>query len=342
MKTPAALETYRPLVAAGLRRFIKRHQASGPAWEKDVMERLSGFVTSGKLMRGCLVCYSYKLCGGSDLPEAVINAAVAIELMHCGLLVHDDIMDQDDVRRGQPALHRQYAGLTGLRHSAADRLGENLAICAGDIALVLAFELLDTELAGLFARELAKVCAGQMSDTYAGSLPKLPAKRVIYEIMRDKTATYSIALPLVAGAALAGQSAATRQRLYDLGLATGTIFQIRDDELGVFGQAADMGKPVGSDIREGKKTLLYYYLWRASIADERRQLAAIFGNPEASPADIDYVRQAMQKHKVPVRIREDVDRLRQLAHGHIGKLDFDREIKAGLKQMVKFCAARKT
>jgi len=214
------------------------------------------------------------------------------------------------------------------------------------MVLFLAFEILaateDKNLVELFAHELGTVCAGQMQDVYLGASPESPSKRAIYEIMRAKTATYSVALPLVAGAILAGQGAAIRRRLYDIGLAAGVIFQIRDDELGVFGQTASIGKPIGSDIREGKKTLLYYYLWQAAGATERERLATIFGNPQAAPADIDYVRQAMRGYKIPARLREDITKLERAAFGGIDKLKLDQTAKAELRHMVKFCAARKS
>jgi len=361
MKNIDAVTAYRPLVLAGLDAFIKRHQklsGGGLVWSADIIERLRDFATAGKLLRGSLICYSYAACSGLEtgrppkqLPDAVLNTAAAIELVHAGLLIHDDIIDQDGLRRGRPSIHKQYGDLAAARGLPdAARLGEGLALCAGDMVLFLGFELLATaksETAGslalsqLFVRELTTVCAGQMQDIYLGALPTPPPKRDIYAVMRAKTATYSLALPLEAGAILAGRPAATRRRLHDVGMAAGTLFQIRDDELGSLGRAGDIGKPVGSDIREGKKTLLYYYLWQVAGAAERQRLAAIFGNPDAGAADIKYVQQAMRRHKVPARLKQDVAQLEQTAFRHIERLDLDQTAKNNLRQLVGFCAARK-
>ena len=362
MKNIDAVTAYRPLVLASLDAFIARHQklsGGGLAWSGDAIERLRGFATSGKLLRGSLICYSYAICSGvgagdspaEQLPAAVLNTAAAIELIHAGLLIHDDIIDQDELRRGQSAIHKQYGQLAARQHLAeASRLGEGLALCAGDMILFLGFELLamaksetlsSLALSQLFVRELTTVCAGQMQDIYLGALPKPPAKRDIYAVMRAKTATYSLALPLEAGAILAGKPSTLRKQLRAVGMAAGIMFQIRDDELGSLGRTDDIGKPVGSDIREGKKTLLYYYLWQAADAAERKRLAAIFGNPNASSADISYVQQALRHHDTSARLGEDIKQLEQTAFGHIDRLKLGPAAKAELRQLVRFCAARK-
>ncbi len=358
MKNIDPVTAYRPAVLAELEAFIARHRklsGGGLAWSADFIDRLRDFAVAGKLLRGSLICYSYTICSGNqpgqELPPAVLNAAAAIELVHAGLLIHDDIIDQDELRRGRPSIHAQYGKLAA-RQGLADpaRLGEGLALCAGDMVLFLGFELLASaksqttgslQLSRLFIRELTTVCAGQMQDIYLGSLPVPPPKRDIYAVMRAKTATYSLALPLEAGAILAGQPAATRRRLHDIGMAAGTLFQIRDDELGSLGLAGDIGKPVGSDIREGKKTLLYYYLWQAAGAAERRRLLAVFGNPAAGADDISYVQQAMRRGRLQDRLKQDVSKLEQTAFRHIDRLDLDRGAKQELRQLVRFCGARK-
>lgn len=358
MKSPDAITAYRPLVLAGIESFIKRRHKQLPGgldWQADILERLHNFTGAGKLLRGSLVCYSYAICHESQpaatLPGVVLNTAVAIELIHATLLIHDDVIDRDDLRRGQPAIHRQYSDLAAARHlPEAPRLGENLALCAGDMILFMAFELLASAqaesggspvLSELFVRELTTVCAGQMQDIYLGALAKPPAKRDIYAVMRAKTAAYSVALPLAAGAILAGRPIAARKQLYAVGLAAGTMFQIRDDELGALGRSANIGKPVGSDIREGKKTLLYYYLWQAAGSGERRKLTNIFGNPEAAPHDIAYVQQALRRYHVPARLQADIEQLERTAARHIDQLKLGQPAKAELLRLARFCAARK-
>jgi len=341
---------YRPAVARTLKAYLRQQATQpGPSWQQDTAGRLLSSAAEGKLLRGSLVCHAYNVCSGQKPSEAVLNTAAALELAHASLLIHDDVIDRDETRRHQPALHRQYRDLFKTSAEAV-HLGYGLAICAGDMALFMAFELLGrvptpstaSSLSVLMARELAVTCAGQMQDIYLTAQPAVPPKREIYAMMRAKTAGYSVALPLVAGARLAGSSMAIEQRLQAIGMAAGTLFQIRDDELGAIGLSKQIGKPVGADIREGKKTLLYYYLWRASSPTERRQLTAIFGNAEASVADIALVQQAMRRHRVVQRLQTDINRLRQSADRHIKQLDLPLTARQELQQLVDFCASRQS
>ena len=345
--------SYQPQVRTALKAFIKDRQRSpdnGLAWSQDVNKRLQAFTTTGKLLRGCLVCYSYGLQGETVPTSAVLNTAIALELMHSALVIHDDIIDRDDTRRGRPAIHKQYSQLAHRQHQTdPQRFGDTMALCAGDMTLFMAFGLLGANAAdrptnaalnGLFSRALTAVCAGQMEDIYQGVSATRPSKETIYSIMRCKTAAYSVALPLAAGAVLAGQPARVQKQLYELGLAAGIIFQIRDDELGMFGQADELGKPVGSDIREGKKTLLYYYLWQAATAREKRHLKTVFGNAGASQGDIAAVQKILRRYGIPARLKQDVNRLERTAHRLINELPFSQKDRDKLRRMVAFCAAR--
>jgi geranylgeranyl diphosphate synthase, type I len=348
-----AVLSYRPQVEAALSAFITgRRQApsGGLAWNRDVAERLRTYATTGKLLRGCLVCYSYGLENEAAPTAAVLNTAVALELIHSSLLVHDDIIDRDDTRRGRPALHTQYSHLSeGQFQTDRQHFGNSMALCAGDMALFWAFGLLNaapddvptsTALGGLFSRVLAAVCAGQMEDIYQGASSGRPSKQTIYSLMRCKTAAYSVALPLAAGAVLDGRPVNVQEQLYELGLAAGIIFQIRDDELGMFGQPRILGKPVGSDIREGKKTLLYYYLWRSASPNEKRYLKTVFGNAKASQADIITVQKALRRYGVRDRLKQDTDRLEQSARRLINRLPLSQTGRDKLRQVVAFCADR--
>jgi geranylgeranyl diphosphate synthase, type I len=346
---------YRPQVKAGLATALKAMQSStgvSLAWPNDVAERLQTFGTSGKLLRGCLVCYSYQLVSGSAPTSAVINTAVAVELLHSALLIHDDIIDRDDLRRGRTAVHQQYSQLAN-RHGLieAERFGTNMALCASDMILFLALGQLqaqsvnssiNTALSRLFSQTFMTVCAGQMEDIYWGLSAKFPAKRTIYNIMRAKTAAYTVALPLAAGAVLAEQSVEVQQHLYEIGLAGGIIFQIRDDELGAFGQTRQLGKPIGSDIREGKKTLLHYYLWRAATVSEKRFLRATYGAPDASSTDIAKVLELLQNYSIPAYLQQNIDQLTRTADKHIDQLKIDDKARQTLRSLVKLCAQRQT
>ncbi len=331
-------------LSAFVQKFLDKSGASSnriAKWDADVRQRLSRSATSGKLLRGCLVCYSYALCShDKNLPTRVLKTAAALELSHTALLIHDDIIDEAKTRRGQASLSEQYGRLTG-----APASGPNLALCAGDISLLLAFELMSgleksPKLFELFSRELTAVCTGQMQDIYEGLRPMPPSKQTVYRLMHAKTAGYSIGLPLQLGAVLAGASSGVQNSLYKLGLIAGTIFQIRDDELGVISQQPPIGKPVGDDIRQAKKTLLYFYLDRYSTPADRQRWQTIFDNRHASPADIDYVQRRLRHYKVAAKVQRDIRQLQQQAYRLIKQPDINPTARNGLIKIVEFCSRR--
>ena len=341
---------YRPLIHSAIDTFLEEKEKTispGIAWGEDFVQRLRPFATAGKLLRGSLLCYSYTLFSGQEPSPAIIKAAVALELVHAGLLIHDDIMDQDTTRRGLTAIHYQYQLLASKKNLGdAKHFAESLAICGGDSAVFFAYELLAqtgpqaAAVTSLFSKTLATVCMGQMQDMYLEASPDMPTKKEIYAVMEAKTASYSLALPLVMGAILAEQNVITQRILHNLGMAAGTIFQIRDDELGALGNATKLGKPVGSDIVEGKKTLLYFYLFKSTKATERKRLKSIFGNQAASAQDIMYVQKLIKAYAIPNLLNQKVRRLEGQAFIAIDKLSITAAEAQNLRDLVKFCAAR--
>ncbi|HEX5744265.1 MAG TPA: polyprenyl synthetase family protein [Candidatus Saccharimonadales bacterium] len=343
---------YGPLLDKELRACIKGRKGKvdpSMPWGDDLLERLESFAGGGKLLRGSVLCWTYQAFSGRKPDEAVIDAAVALELTHSALLIHDDIMDDDDMRRGRPSMHEQYR-LAAEREDLPDsvRFGANMALAGGDAAFFMAFGLLgkaraaraDHRFYDLFADQMLLTCAGQMQDVYLDAKASMPAKRAIHELMRTKTASYTLALPLTMGAAMADQPSGVLRRLQAIGITGGTIFQIRDDELGVLGDSEKTGKPVGADIKEGKKTLFYYYLHEACSAAERRRLKGIFGNRAATGEDIRLVRDLAVRHKVPGALEEEIDRLNRKAVAGIDDLPLSAARKAVLKSLINFCARR--
>ena len=289
---------------------------------RELGERLQRFAAQGKMLRGGLVCLASGLldCGTPPAEPAVLAVAAAMELFQSGLLVHDDIMDRDATRRGQPTIHRQYAGeaeLRGVRD--AEHLGQSLGICAGDAAFFLGFEVLASPpvpestrsgLLGLCARELSWVAAAQMQDVSWGAQPAFggvdpdPAAEAILRLYTYKTARYTFSMPLAAGAMLAGCGTEALSALERLGECLGILFQLRDDLLDLFGDEKELGKPVGSDVREGKKTLLHARLLARAPEAVAARLGAIFGNPAAGGRELAFVRQQCEGLGVLAEVRE--------------------------------------
>jgi geranylgeranyl diphosphate synthase type I len=328
-----------------LRAFLRakrRDVARLRPWGGDVLDRLGAFTRRGKMIRGVLVALGSEMAG-RRAGAAAVRAGTALELIQSGLLIHDDIMDRDPRRRGGPSVHEQYARLApGPGGAAAAHYGTSLAICAGEIAIFLAFEavagLPGRPRAGeavqkLFAAEFGVVGFGQMLDVEAGAAPGPLSERRILEIYRSKTARYSFYLPLAAGWSLAGGRPTVGPALERLGEDLGLVFQIKDDELGLFGSAAATGKPVGSDIREGKKTLYASGLLGRAAGTDAARLAGVFGNPAATEADIEFVRDLAERSGVRESVRRTMLRLARRAAGEIEGLpvrDAHREILRGL------------
>lgn len=283
----------------------------------SVVDRIIEFSTSGKMIRGSLVFLGHQLFS-RESDYGITEAGCAMELFQSGLLIHDDIMDRDSTRRGMPTLHTRYAEECGnLGSRQPERAGEALGICAGDICFFLGHEALSRAAAALArinsgeshdilgtycSRELAKVGLAQMKDVEWGLTTQTPSKSDVMRMYLHKTARYTFSMPLAVGAILAKRHEAIKA-LEVLGELIGVVFQIRDDELGVFGSETELGKPIGSDIREGKKTLYYIELLDRTPPGDREILSNIFGNPSCSASDIQYIRSQI----LSLGIKSDID-----------------------------------
>ena len=224
-------------------------------------------------------------------PTTVLTAAAALEVFHAAALVHDDVIDNSDTRRGRPAAHRALEASHRARAWAGDAaaFGRSGAVLLGDLLVAWSDDLLEEGLAtasvdraaaarteyGIMRRE---VTIGQFLDiaeesAYVSEPDEMHAERAL-RVASLKSARYSIQQPLAIGAALAGADAAQQAALAAFGHPVGMAFQLRDDVLGVFGDEAATGKPSGDDLREGKRTVLVAYAREASrspgAADRRR------------------------------------------------------------------------
>lgn len=215
----------------------------------DVIDRLMPFVTSGKTTRGSLMVYIFALFQ-KELSTDIYKAAAALELFHSGFLIHDDIMDRDDLRRGAPSIWEQYHKKSHDLHT-----GISQAINAGDLCFFLAQELLaDAAVHPMVAKELQQVVIAQMQDVESGGKHHL-SKDEVLSLYRYKTGRYTFSLSMALGATLAHATADQISLFERLGESMGLLFQIRDDELSVEGDSAVTGKPVGSDEKNAKQTL---------------------------------------------------------------------------------------
>jgi len=243
----------------------------------------------GKRMRPVLLAAAYEGCGGPGSVEAVLAACVALELLQTYLLVHDDWMDGDEVRRGGPSVPAMMRARFDGRHADA------ASVLAGDLAAAWARQaLLDLDLPPsrvlMAARELGRVeeevVQGQLLDV-GDAAAELAGVEAVHAL---KTASYTARGPVLMGARLAGADEAQVSGLAAFAVPLGVAFQLRDDVLGTFGDAGAMGKPSGSDLRAGKRTSLVVEAMRDTAA--RRLLDRVLGHRDA---DADEVRAAIHR-----------------------------------------------
>lgn len=333
--------------AAYLGRFLAVKESEltpiGPraaALVRDIHE----FCTRGKMIRAAMTLLGWEAAGGKP-GDAVVPVAAAMEMVHAGLLIHDDVMDRDDFRRGKPAFHRRYADALKTDTKEPRHTGEALAICAGDVAFFLASEAAVTAaipephgaaMRQTFFRECVLVGVGQMDDVYLGARLAPVSVADILPVYRYKTARYTFSMPLILGASAAGGDAKIRDGLDAIGEKIGTLFQIKDDELGLFGEEADIGKPTGSDIREGKKTILFSLLVDMAQGTDKERLVRTLGNPAIGPDDIAFVRELAEKSGALGQVRRQAAAIDAEARERIAALPVGGEVKRLLNELIDY------
>jgi geranylgeranyl diphosphate synthase type I len=266
-----------------------------------LVAEMEDFAGSGKMLRGALAFVGSRLFGGAEkeAETETISLAAGLELLQAGLLVHDDIMDHDERRRGKPTCHLRIKSKIleknpNFGETPALEMAEAQGICVGDLFFFIAWQeitKLEARVPALVAKEHAMVTLAQMRDVAMGYDEQFPTIAEVIEVYRHKTARYTVVLPLVAGAALSRTAVGELQRLLEaFGEALGIVFQLQDDRLGLFGNEQCIGKAVGSDIKEGKKTPYILALQNRMSHEERTRFYSIYKSPDIDADDIEWLR----------------------------------------------------
>ncbi|WP_270889132.1 polyprenyl synthetase family protein [Pedococcus sp. 5OH_020] len=324
-----------PLDAAQLRERVQRcvddvlaHQSRvlaevGP----DTLELLGAvarLLSGGKRLRAAFLYWGYRAAGQPD-SDAVVRVATAMEFFQAAALIHDDVMDDSDTRRGMPATHRSLAARHQEQAWAGDagRFGVAGAILAGNLCLNWTEELYATS--GLEASHLARgrsvfdvmrtqLMGGQFLDVVESARPWTAistterierAERVI----RFKSAKYTVEHPLLIGAVAGGADEQDVAALSRFGLGLGQAFQLRDDLLGVFGDPVATGKPAGDDLREGKRTVLVAHALAGADAEGRAVLEGRLGDPGLDEAAVERLRDVISASGAVDAVEADISRL---------------------------------
>jgi geranylgeranyl diphosphate synthase type I len=289
---------------------------------------------------------------GFGLSSPTVAAASALEMFHAAALVHDDIIDNSDTRRGGPSAHRLFESLHAASGWAgnAPAYGRSAAILLGDLMLGWSDELLDEGLEGItdrpsarrareeFNRMRTEVTAGQYLDILEErawlTQPEAELLGRAQTVIVFKSAKYSVQAPLVIGAALAGATPTQLGALRSFGLPLGIAYQLRDDLLGVFGDASVTGKPSGDDIKEGKRTVLVA-LARENLAPSTRKLLdARLGDPNLDEDQIAELQEAIRDSGAVDRVEEMISARAREAVDAITDAPVSGHAKTGLLELV--------
>lgn len=295
----------------------------GPDVE-PMLEFSRSFLSGGKRFRALFAYWGFRAIAdlhAADAPldsepddrlDAIVGVAAALEIFHAAALVHDDIIDNSDTRRGKPAAHRRFADLHRTAHyvGEAERFGRSAAILFGDLLLSWSDELFAESIDRLANRDAAQqariefnlmrseVTVGQYLDVLeesAWSSVDEAEQRVRAErVALYKSAKYSIEAPLLIGAAIAGATAVQLRALSHVGRPLGMAFQLRDDLLGVFGDPAVTGKPAGDDLVEGKRTVLIAMARARVPMGARRVLDELLGDRALTPEQVAMLQQTIR------------------------------------------------
>jgi geranylgeranyl diphosphate synthase type I len=242
-------------------------------------------------------------------PEArlsdVVAACAGLEVLQSYLLVHDDWMDGDLERRGGPAVHVMLR-----RQVGQDHLGDALAILAGDLGNAYAWDLvIESAARAPSAAAVLSVFSRMQRDVVAGQALDLRASTDVTRMQQLKTGSYTVDGPLALGATLAGASPAQLDGLARFGVPIGEAFQVRDDLLGTFGDTAVTGKPVGNDLRAGKRTAIVREAETTVAEADRAALTRVLGRADASETDIQAAMQMLERTGVRGRVETRLEAL---------------------------------
>lgn len=372
-ESPAArfaerMQAFRDRADRALRAFLigKRQAAEGSLEEltESVAVLIGG---GGKRLRPLLVYESHRALGGQTGDDAVLPVALSTEMLHAYLLIHDDIMDHAEMRRGMPSSHVQFRDrhfASGWPGDAAD-YGRSVAILVGDLAHCWSVELYQqgrrqaaeqatdpssagspdlAALDGVFCAMCEEVIGGQyleMRMPFKAHRDR-PGEAELVTALRLKSGRYSVERPLELGAILAGAGDDERKALRRFGQGAGEAFQLQDDVLGTFGDEVEVGKSVASDLREGKHTLLVRYALEGATASDGDRLRALLGRADLESAEVAEARAILRRSGGLARIRERIDSSLADARNALDELPLTGEGRSFFEGMLQYLRERKT
>ncbi len=282
---------------------VEEKKFQDQALSQEAFTKIREFVVSGKTVRGglfLLAAESFNQNKYQKYKTDLLWLAAALELIHSALLIHDDIIDQDQKRRGLDSIWHQYEKIAlKEQYSNPTNFGKSLAICLGSVGLYLANlaiekvsllpHLTQQQIRQLINQEIIKTYFAEMLDSKITSQNEVPSLDEVLEMYLFKTARYTFVLPLQLAGLAIGTDASQIEQLIKVGEKLGLIFQIKDDQIGIFSPEEVSGKSQASDIREGKKTIFYLNLIKQANSKDKKIIQDKYGQKQLSKQEIEQI-----------------------------------------------------
>lgn len=320
----------------------------------ELLTQMRDFIArGGKRLRPYLAYLAYRGYGGRD-EDSILHVAAALELYHNAWLIHDDIIDRDTIRYGGPNIAGMYVDRFSSLYSAneARHLGDSMALIAGDVDIIIAAEQIMTSQFSDSLKLSVLARAQKLNFELAGGeqldvlMPTFPLKSVtaqrLLNVCHYKTASYTFEAPLQIGAILAGKDAAIVSKMSKIAIPMGIAFQLADDLLGTFGNESELGKPVLTDLREGKRTLLILFALENASPKQKETLNAALGNPEAGYRHLEQVRKLLEDTGARKRVEDMAQVQMNIALSGLDSLNLSRGASDELRRLADFSLRRKS
>jgi geranylgeranyl diphosphate synthase type I len=351
---PLHTEDLAARVSRALGEFVERQAAVltavSTALEPSVAALREAILAGGKRLRPAFCYWGWRAAGGAADSPGIITAAAGLELLHAGALIHDDVMDGSDTRRGRPSTHRRFAGehtAAGYRGSA-EAFGVGAAIVLGDWCMAWCDEMFD--MCGLPGQRVrpartllhlvhTELMAGQFLDMVEQARGGGSVERA-RTVIRYKSAKYSVERPMQLGAILAGAGPDVLAACSAFALPLGEAFQLRDDVLGVFGDPATTGKPADDDLREGKATVLVGLARQAAAAGQLATLDRLLGDPALDDAGLGTLRTLIVDTGALAAVEELIDSHIDAAMRVLAHAPFTEQARCALAQLTAAATTR--
>lgn len=269
-----------------------------------IWQKIESFIKDGKRVRAGLVRLGYETCGGKNFKK-ILPVAAAIEVTHGSILIHDDIIDQDEIRHNQPTVHKQFKLIHIKKHKKgnSEHYGKSMALISGIVGYFGAIKIItDTKFPDKTKVKVLDILSSKMIETGFGealdvdlAASETVTAKEVNKINELKTSQYTFVGPLTIGGILANANENKLQKFKSFGLPLGAAFQIQDDILGLFGDSKKTGKSAASDIKEGKNTLLYTQALKKLPPTKRKTIKNLWGNRNISDNDAQEARELIKQ-----------------------------------------------